>query len=74
MRRAVGLAKPFRLAAAGAALVEQHGVKALRIEQAAMVGLAAGAGAAVQIHGRDAAGAADALDVDFVAVADIEMF
>ncbi len=39
-------------AAAGAALVEQHGVEALGIEQPAVVGLAAAAGAAMQIDRR----------------------
>ena len=45
----------------GAALVEQHRVKALGIEQPAVVGLAAAAGPAVQIDCGDAVGAADGL-------------
>ena len=63
-------AAAFGAASAGAALIEQHRVEALRIEQPPMIGLAAAAGAAVQIDRRDAIGAADGFDVDLVAVAD----
>jgi hypothetical protein len=52
-----------------AALIEQHGMKALRIEQPPVIGLTAAAGAAVQIDRGDAIRPADALDVDLVAVA-----
>ena len=69
----LSVAASLGAAAAGAALVEQYGMEAFGIEQAAMIGLAAAAGAAVQIDGRDAADAADALDIDIVAVADDEM-
>ena len=65
---------PFGPAAAGAALVEQHRMETLGIEQPAMIGLAAAAGPAMQIDGGNAVGAADALDIDLVAVADRELF
>ena len=74
MRQRVGLARAFRRAAAAAALVEQHGVESFGIEQPAMIGLAARAGAAMQIDGADAALAADALDIEFVAVTYRELF
>ena len=45
----VVLAASLGAAAAGAALIEQHGVKALGIEQPPVIGLAAAAGAAMQI-------------------------
>ena len=61
-------------AAAGAALIEQHGMKAFGIEQPAVIGLAAAAGPAMQIDGGNAAGAADAFDIDLVAVADRQQF
>ena len=70
MRQRVVFASPLGPAAAGAALVEQHRVKALGIEQPAMIGLAAAAGTAVQIDRGDAVGAADGFDIDLVAVAD----
>ena len=70
MRQRVVLAAALRAAAAGAALIEQHGMKALGIEQPAMIGLAAAAGPAMQIDRGDAIRAADALDIDLVAVAD----
>src|ERR1700742_1456553 len=73
MRRRVGLARAFRRAAAAAALVEQHRVESLGVEQPAMVGLAARAGSAMQIDRADAALAADALDIELVAVADGEL-
>ena len=70
MRQRVVLAAALGAAAAGAALVEQHRVKALGIEQPPVIGLAAAAGAAMQIDRRNAIGAADAFDIDLVAVAD----
>ena len=45
-------------------------MKALGIEQPPMIRLATAAGAAVQIDGGDAIGAADGFDVNFVTVAD----
>jgi hypothetical protein len=39
-----------------------------------MIGLATAARAAVQVHGRDAALAADAFDIELMAVADGELF
>ena len=74
MRQRVVLAASLGAAAAGAALIEQHGVKALGIEQPPVIGLAAAAGPAMQIDRRDAADAADAFDIDLVAVADRELF
>ena len=70
MRQRVVFAAALWAAAAGAALVEQHGMKALGIEQPAMIRLAAAAGPAMQVDRGDAAVAADALDIDLVAVAD----
>ena len=70
MRQRVVVAAAPGSAAAGAALVEQHRMKAFGIEQPAMIGLASAAGPAMQIDRGDAAGAADALDIDIVAVAD----
>ena len=61
-------------AAAGAALIEQHGMKTLRIEQAPVIGLAAAAGTAMQVNRRNAAGAADAFDINLVAVTDGKLF
>jgi hypothetical protein len=40
-------AAAFGATSAGAALIEQHGAKALRIEQPPVIGLAAAAGSAV---------------------------
>lgn len=60
----VGLARPRRSGAAGAALVEQHGAKAGRVEQLAMRRLAAAAGAAMQVDGGDAVSGADGFDVE----------
>jgi len=60
----------FRAASPGAALIEQHGVKALGIEQPAMVRLAPAAGTAMQVDRGNAVGPADALDMDLMAVAD----
>ena len=73
MRQRIVLAAALGAAAAGAALVEQHGMESFRIEQPAMIRLAAAAGAAMQIDSGDATRAADALDVDIVAVADGEL-
>jgi hypothetical protein len=70
MRQRVVFAEACRATAARAALIEQHGVKPFGIEQAAMIGLTAAAGPAMQIDGGNAAFAADALDVNFVVVAD----
>ena len=70
MRQRILFAAALGAAATGAALIEQNSVEALRIEQPPMIGLAAAAGAAVQIDRGDATGATDALDIDFVAIAD----
>ncbi len=58
-RRPLGRLRP------AAALVEQHCVKALGIEQPAMVRLAAAAGPAMEIDRGNAAEPADALDIDY---------
>ena len=55
MRQRVGVAAALGAAAAGAALVEQHGVEAFGIEQPAVIGLAAAAGPAMQVDRGDAA-------------------
>ncbi len=73
MRQRVVLAAALGAAAAGAALIEQHGVETFGIEQPAMIGLAAAAGPAMQIDRGDAVVAADAFDIDLVAVADGEL-
>ncbi len=73
MRQRIVLAASLGAAAPGAALIEQHGMETLGIEQPAMVGLAAAAGPAMQIDGRDSADAADALDIDIVTIADDEL-
>ena len=70
MRQRIVFAAALGAASAGAALVKQHGMKTLRIEQPPMIGLAAAAGAAVQIDRGDAIGTADGFDIDLVAVAD----
>ena len=70
MRQRIVLAASLGAASPGAALIEQHRMEALGIEQPAVIGLAAAAGSAVQIDGGNAVGAADGFDVDFVAVAD----
>ncbi len=70
MRQGVIFAAAFWAAAAGAALIEQHRVEALGIEQPPVVGLAAAAGAAMQVDRGNAIHAADAFDMDLVAVAD----
>src|SRR5205085_7603586 len=72
MRCRVVLARSLGPAAAAAALVEQHGMETVGVEKPAMIGLAAGARAAVQVDRRDSVGAADALDIELVAIADIE--
>src|SRR6185369_12221647 len=69
----VGFAAALWAAAAGAALVEQHGVEAFGIEQPAMVRLAAAAGPAMQVDRCNAADATDAFDIDVVTVADDEL-
>ena len=74
MRQRVVLAAPLGPAAPGAALVEQDRVKTFGIEQPAMIGLAAAAGSAMQIDCSNAVRAADAFDVNLVAVADREHF
>ena len=60
------------MAAAGAALVEQEGMEARRIEQPPVEVLRAAARSAVQKHRRDAAGAAHLLDIEPVTLADAE--
>ena len=70
MRQRIVLAAALGAASPRAALVEQHGVETLGIEQPPVIGLAAAAGAAMQIDRGDAVGAADGFDVDLVAVAD----
>ncbi len=72
VRGGVGLAGAGRGGAAGAALVEQYGAEAARVEQLAMRRLAAAAGAAMQVDRRDAVCRADGFDVELVAVADGE--
>src|SRR5271169_291466 len=64
------LAAAFGPALSGAALIEQDRVKALGIEQPAVIGLAAAAGTAMQIDRGDSVCAADRFDVDFVTIAD----
>jgi hypothetical protein len=49
-------------------------MKTFRIEQPPVIGLAAAAGPAVQVHGCNAADAADAFDIDLVAVTDRQLF
>jgi len=63
----------MRRRAAAAALVEQGDVEPRRIELAAMLGAAAGAGAAMQHHRRLAVGIAALLPVEDMAIADIEL-
>ena len=70
MRQRVVLEAALGTAAAGPALVEQDGVETFGIEQPPVIGLAAAAGAAMQIDRRDAAGPADTFDIDLVTVAD----
>ena len=72
MRQRVVVAAALRGAAAAAALVEQHGVEALGIEQPPVIGLAARARPAMQVGRRNAAYAADSFDIDLVTVADGE--
>ena len=74
VRQRVVLAAALGAAAAGAALVEQHGMKTLGIEQPAMIGLAAAPGSAMQVDRGNAALAADALDIDLVAAVDGKVF
>src|ERR1700722_1695404 len=69
VRQRVVFAVSFRTAAAGAALIEQHRVEALGIEQTAVIGLASTAGPAMQVDSGNAAFAADTLDMDVVTVA-----
>ncbi len=70
VRQGVVVAPALGAAAPGAALIEQHRVETLGVEQPPVIGLAAAAGAAVQVDRRNAVGAADAFDMDLVAVAD----
>jgi hypothetical protein len=70
MRQRVILAAAFGAASARAALIEQHRVEPLRIEQPPMIGLTVAAGPTVQIDRGDAIRPANAFDVDFVAIAD----
>src|SRR6202042_1378264 len=74
VRQRVRVARAFRRAAAAAALVEQYRVESFGVEQPTMIGLATRAWAAMQVDGADPALAADALDVELVAVADRELF
>ncbi len=62
-----------RCAAPGRPLVEQHGVMPLCVEVAASPGSATTARAAVQVDDRGALRVADLLDVEDVAVADVEL-
>ncbi len=59
-------------AAAAAALVEQHGTVAPRIEEAALARAAAAARTAMQIHRRQARPAADLFEIEAMTVADIQ--
>ena len=70
MRQRVVVAAALGAASPGAALIEQHRVEALGIEQPPVVGLAAAAGTAVQVDRGNAIRAADGFDMDLVAVAD----
>ena len=72
MRRRVGLEREVRMAAAASALIEQHRPEAIGIEQRAVEMLRAAARSPVQEQRRDAVGAADLLDVDPMAIADVE--
>ena len=74
MRQRVVFATVLRAAATGAALIEQHRVEAFGIEQTPVIRLASAAGPAMQVDGGNAAFAADALDMDVVAVADRQQF
>ena len=66
------MAVAARRAAPAAALVEEHDVKARRVEELALASVAATAGTAVQEQHRQAVGIAAALEVQAVAVADLE--
>src|SRR5438876_8644223 len=72
MRQRVVFTAALRATSAGTALIEQNSVKAFRIEQPAVIGLAAAARPAMQIDGGDAVYPADGFDVNLVAVADGE--
>ena len=60
-------------AASGAALVEKHRLEAVGVEQGAVAGVKAAAGAAMQEQGGNAVGAALRFDPQAVTVADVEM-
>ncbi len=60
------------MAATGAALVYQEDVLSRRIEKGSMKSLRSASRTAVQEHDRPAAFQADLLDIDPVAVADVE--
>src|SRR5205085_4653727 len=72
MRQAVVFAAALGPASAGAALIEQDGMETLGVEQPAVIGLAAAAGATVQIDRGDAPGTAHAFDVNLMAAVDPE--
>ena len=62
-----------RCAAPGRPLIEQHGAMPLCVEAAASPGSATTAGAAVEVDDRGALRVTDLLDVEDVAVADVEL-
>src|SRR3569623_2066749 len=62
----------MRGGAPGAALIEQHDAIDVGIEETAMIGFAAGTGAAVHEHHRQAFGVAALLDVESMDLVDLE--
>jgi hypothetical protein len=68
----IGVGRKIGVAAAGATLIEQDGVEALRIEQQTMAVLRSAARAAVQKDSGNSATRADFLHVKPMAVADSE--
>ena len=74
MRQRIVFAAALGSASAGAALIEQHRMEALRIEQPPVIGLAAASRPAVQIDRRDAIRSPDGFDIDLVAIADGQQF
>src|ERR1041385_4169753 len=69
MWQRIGLALSLRTASPRAALVEQYGVEAFRIEQPPMIRLAAAARAAMQIDRWNTVGAADRFDINLMTIA-----
>src|SRR5712664_4910618 len=67
VREAIVFAAALRAASTRAALIEQDRVEALGIEQPPVIGLAAAAGAAVQVDRGDAVRPADGFEVNLVA-------